>query len=170
MHCMSCPSFHLRHLAGIAFLLTAAETFVGAAENDLRIVPQVMIGTSGFEPGVALEWRGSDASPLIIRPEVLLSEDGRPGAGLAILYNLGFVIDLPARQALAIGPRAVYHHADDTGWEGDALATWSYDLTDGIRPWRHALGALAALGVVDDRRHDEIRPAGTIGAFYSFRF
>ncbi len=151
-------------------LLVAVAAGICAAEDDLRITPQVMLGTSGIEPGVALEWRGQDLSSIVLRPEVLLSEDGRPGAGGAILYDLGSMVDLPSRQSLAIGPRAVYHNADDSGWEIDALATWGWNLSGSTTPWKHTVGVLAAVGVVKDKKHDETDVGASAGAFYSYRF
>ena len=141
-----------------------------AVEDDLRIVPQIMAGTSGVEPGVALEWRASDLAPLIVRPEVLISEDGRPGGGAAVLWDISTTIDLRGRQAFAVGPRAVYHNSDESGWEIDAMATWTYDLIGGIRPWRHALGVLGAVGIVRDKEQDETDVGASGGIFYSYRF
>lgn len=141
-----------------------------SAGNDLRLVPQVAVGTSGFEPGLALEWRGTGVNNLIVRPEVLISEDHHLGGGGALLFDLTSSTDLPSRQALAIGPRVVYHHADDSGWEVDALATWSFELSDAVKPWRHSIGALAALGVLEDRKHDGVDLGVTVGGFYAFRF
>ncbi len=138
--------------------------------NDVRIVPQVMVGTSGFEPGLALEWRGPANPDVILRPELLISEDGRLGVGGALLLVLDRHLELPARQAIAIGPRVVYHNADDNGWEADVLATWSYELSGDVRAWRHAVGALAALGVVRDRDDHEFDPGASAGVFYSFGF
>ncbi len=138
--------------------------------NDVRIVPQLMVGTSGFEPGLALEWRGPANPDVILRPELLISEDGRLGGGAALLLALNSKLELPARQALAIGPRVVYHNADDSGWEADVMATWSYELSDDVRPWRHAVGVLAALGVVRDRDDHEFDLGASAGVFYSFGF
>lgn len=44
------------------------------AEDDLRIVPQVMVGTAGFEPGMAIEWRAGEMEHVIFRPEAFISE------------------------------------------------------------------------------------------------
>ena len=137
--------------------------------NDVRIVPQVMVGTSGFEPGLALEWRGPANPSIMLRPELLISEDDRLGGG-ALLLALDQPLDLPDRQAIAIGPRVVYHHADDSSWEADVLATWSYELSRDGRAWRHAVGALAALGVVRDRDDHEFDTGASAGLFYSFGF
>ena len=64
----------------------------------------------------------------------------------------------------------VYHNSDDSGLEADALVTWSWDLARGLHPWRHAIGALGALGVYHDKEHDEADVGMTGGFFYSFRF
>ena len=138
--------------------------------HDVRIVPQLMAGTSGFEPGLALEWRGPANPGIVVRPELLLSEDGRLGGGAALLVDLEQALPLPQRQAIAIGPRVVYHNSDDSSWEADVLATWSYELSADARPWRHAVGALAALGVVRDRDAHDFDLGASAGLFYAFGF
>ncbi len=162
----------INRVAQAVVLTIGLATSAGALDhgNDVRIVPQLMVGTSGFEPGLALEWRGPANPDVIVRPELLISEDGRLGGGGALLLVLDRHLDLPARQAIAIGPRVVYHNADDDGWEADALATWSYELSGDVRAWRHAVGALAALGVVRDRDAHDFDLGASAGVFYSFGF
>ena len=158
------------HLIPSIVLAMVSGAGVHAAEEDLRLVPQVLAGTAGVEPGLALEWRSPDLA-FIIRPEVLLSEDGRPGGGGAVLIDLSPELSLPSGQAFAIGPRAVYHNADDSGWEVDAMATWAYEIARGhLAPWRHAIGAIGALGVLHDKKHDETAVGASGGLFYSYRF
>lgn len=161
---------HTNHLTQVVALLLCAGASVCAADNDVRIVPQLMVGTSGFEPGVALEWRGPANPDVILRPELLISEDGRLGGGGAILLGLSSKLDLPAKQAVAIGPRIVFHHAEDSGWEADVLATWSYELSSDTRSWRQSVGAIAALGVVRDQEAHEFDLGVSAGLFYSFGF
>ena len=139
-------------------------------DQDLRIVPQLVVGTSGFEPGLALEWRAPANPMVILRPELLISEDGQLGGGGALLVGLDQHLELPARQAVAIGPRVVYHHADDSSWEADVMATWSFDLSQDDRAWRHAIGALAAVGVVRDRENHDFDLGASAGVFYAFGF
>ncbi len=167
-------SSHLGHLQATRLPLVAVLAVLcahaGAVENDVRLVPQLLVGTAGVEPGIALEIR-PPANPLfIVRPELLISEDGRLGAGGAILFDLTPSTDLPGRQAVAVGPRVVYHNADDVGWEADAMVTWSYALSHDTRPWRHAVGALAALGLARDTDHHDTDIGATVGAFYAFGF
>ena len=157
-------------LAAIITIASSASIAIHAAEHDLRIVPQVLAGTAGLEPGVAMEWRSLDIGHLVIRPEIFLSEDHRVGGGGSVLYEFQNEIGLPAGQTLSVGPRLVGHNSDDTGWEFDAFASYAVSLGYVDRPWRHAVGALGALGVRDDRRHDEVNLGASIGAFYSFRF
>lgn len=149
-------------------LLAVAAAGAWAADSDIRLVPQLAVGTAGFEPGLALEWRGSNHPGLVVRPELLLSEDGDLGGGLAVLCDLTPKLGLRAEQSVAVGPRIVYHNSDDTGWEASALGTWSYDLGGGPDSWRHAVGVLAALGLSEDRRQDDIDLAATVGVFYAF--
>jgi hypothetical protein len=141
-----------------------------AVDHDLRIVPQITIGTVGVEPGLALEWRCYDRQSLIIRPEISMNDDGRIGAGGAVLYDASINLDLPKYHAIAVGPRVVFHNADRYSWEADAMATWGYDLVGGTRAWQHSVGVLAAVGVVRDKEHDDNDPSASAGVFYSFRF
>lgn len=161
------PSSSLLRLVALAATLVAA---IQAADTDVRIAPQLVVGTAGVEPGLALELRPAASPQIIVRPELLISEDGQLGAGGAVLVDASAALALPKRQALAIGPRVVYHHADDTGWEAGLLATWSFELSSDVRAWRHAVGALAAVGVCEDRRHDDVDLGATAGVFYAFRF
>lgn len=158
-----------------SFLLsaTAGASEVGSltsADHDLRIVPQLVVGTAGVEPGVALEYRTASLNRMIIRPEVFLNEDSRVGGGGALLYNVGESFDLPHEQALAFGPRLVSHNSDKNSWEFDAMATYGISLSSMTQPWRHAVGLLAAVGVRHDKEHDEARIGANGGIFYSFRF
>lgn len=152
----------------VALALTGPDA--SAADNDLRISPQAVVGTAGFEPGLAFEWRRLEQPLLILRPEVFVSEDGRIGAGGAILYDVSLILNLPKRQAVTAGPRAVYHNADHYGWEADAMATWSYDLVGGARAWQHTVGVLGAVGVIQDKKHDDHDLGASAGIFYSFKF
>lgn len=153
-----------------AMAMTLAGTTASAVENDLRILPQITAGTAGVEPGLALEWRGMDRTTLILRPEVFLSEDQNVGAGAAILYDISPSLGLAKRQAIAVGPRIVYHNSDQYSWEADAMATWSLDLKSGSRAWQHAIGVLAAVGVVHDKEDDENDMGASGGIFYSYKF
>lgn len=162
----------LRSLPAVAALTLCAGMLAPllGADNDLRIVPQVMVGTAGFEPGVALEWRAGDFERVVFRPEVFVNEDGRIGGGGAILYDLSPELNLPKDQALSVGPRFVQHNADDTGWEFDGMLSYAISLSSNVKPWRHAVGALGALGVRQDRERDQTGVGASVGAFYSFRF
>lgn len=142
---------------------------VAAEDMDLRLVPQLVAGTAGFEPGVALEWRGWQPRP-ILRPEVFLNEDGRVGGGAAVLHDLSTTLGLPSRQALAAGPRVVHHNSDEYDWEADALVIWSYDLVGGARSWRHSIEAIGAAGVIRDREDDDYGLGLSAGIGYGFGF
>ena len=149
--------------------LTLAGSNASAVDNDLRIIPQIIAGTAGVEPGLALEWRGMDRSNLIVRPEIFVSEDEEIGAGGAVLWDLSRDFDLPQRHAIAIGPRVVYHNSDRYSWEADAMATWSFDLMT-EDAWKHAVGAIGAVGVIHDKKEDENDIGVSAGIFYSYRF
>ena len=164
-------SHKLSVVSAIVVMSAATATVASAAvEDDLRIVPQITAGTAGFEPGVALEWRSKDLSPVIVRPEAFISEDGRPGGGAALLYDATSMFDFRNRQSFAIGPRAVYHNSDESGWEVDAMATWTIELSGSHRPWEHSVGVLGAIGVRHDKEDNENDVGATGGAFYSYRF
>ena len=152
----------------VALALTAVSA--SAADNDLRIIPQVTAGTAGVEPGLAMEWRCYKWPSLILRPEVFVSEDGQIGAGGAVLYDISLGLELPKRQVVAVGPRVVYHNADHYSWEADAMATWSYDLVGGTRAWQHAVGILGAVGLAHDKEHDDNDLGASAGVFYSYGF
>lgn len=165
----------LTHLITSSFILCGIACASGAGalsaeDTDLRIVPQLVVGTAGIEPGVALEYRTGNLNRMVIRPEVFLSEDSRIGGGGALLYEVAESFDLPREHALAVGPRFIVHNSDETSWELDAMATYSVSLSAMTQPWRHAVGVLAALGIRNDRERDETRFGANAGVFYSFRF
>lgn len=134
-----------------------------------RFGVQVLAGTSGIEPGVFAEWRLSEAQ-IQLRPEVFVNEDGKVGAGGAIAWSPEF-IDLPERHALALGPRVLFHNSDDSGWEVDLLAIWSFDLIPSQRG-RHFLEIIGAVGVLEDREgpDDETEVGASAGIGYGFQF
>jgi len=156
-----------------ALVAADADAAPAAADNqDIRIVPQIMAGTAGFEPGVAVEWRSALLGDWVLRPEVFLSENVRVGAGLSALYDFSPALALPKNQAFELGPRLVFHNADHTGWEGDALATYTYSLDDQPKAFRQSVGLLGTLGLCDHRDNGDnrIQIGASLGAFYSFRF
>lgn len=136
-----------------------------------RLGVQVLAGTSGIEPGAYAEWRLSEAG-LQLRPEVFINEDGKVGAGGAIAWEPGF-IDLPKRHALAFGPRVVYHNSDESGWEVNLLAIWSFDLVPS-QHGRHYLEVIGAVGVLEEQEEDgddeESVVGASIGIGYGFQF
>ncbi len=144
------------------------------AGDDLgnpRLVAQVLFGTSGFEPGVAVEWRFSDKYTALVRPEVFLNEDSRPGFGVSLGCELGF-LGLPQGQAITVGPRVVYHNSDDSGWAGDVLAIYHFNLRSDGHATGHFLEAIGALGVLEDKRDDNsgARLGASVGVAYGFQF
>jgi hypothetical protein len=161
------PAVHSIRVIIAALSLGAA---LQAADLDVRLAPQAMVGTVGAEIGAALELRRIGAPRLVLRPEAMLNQDRRVGAGGALLYVCPMRDGLGARHEVAIGPRLVHHNADHHGWEADVMATWGYDLVSGPVAWRHSIGAIAAAGIVEDREHDDVDPAFSVGAFYAYRF
>ncbi len=157
-------------------LLAVAIPAVAQAEDGaLRIVPQIMVGTSGFEPGLAVEFRLRSPDALILRPEVFVNDDG-VGGGAAVLWSLAKPFHLGDRSDFAIGPRLVHHNADDHGLEASALAIWNITLGNDLAR-RHSIEILGALGVVDaidkdNNNNDDhsIEFAASVGAAYAYRF
>jgi hypothetical protein len=168
----------MHSLPRLFLLITCAAATAATAEGSVALVPQLLVGTAGFEPGLAVEWRSSAIQPVILRPEAFVNEDGRVGAGGSVLWDVAPAVSLPRQQSLAIGPRVVYHNAEETGWEADVMATWSMDLSSGSSPWRHSVGLLAAVGVREDRpeddlfdqSRDDLALGASGGGFYAFRF
>lgn len=150
-----------------------------------RLVAQALVGTTGFEPGVAAEWRFG--SPyLLLRPEVFISDHDGVGLGCSVGWELPF--NLPERHAITLGPRVVYHTDDDDddddddySWGAYAMAIWHFDLVPSQRG-RHFLEVIGAVGAILEDRHDnngngngddddhDIDPALSIGAAYGFQF
>ena len=136
-----------------------------------RVGAEVLAGTSNVEPGVFAEWRLREPG-LILRPEVFINEDGRPGFGGAVAWELDF-LNLPERNTLALGPRAVYHNSDESGWEVDLMAIWSFDLAPS-QHGRHYLEVIGAVGALredkDNRDNEDTVIGASIGVSYGFQF
>jgi hypothetical protein len=134
-----------------------------------RLVAQAMVGTAGFEPGVAAEWRFKGPH-LLVRPEAFISEDHDLGVGASIGWELTF-FNLPERHTITLGPRVVYHNSDDYGWGADAMAIWHFDLVPSQRG-RHFLEVIGTVGAIEDERRgdNDIDPAISVGAGYGFQF
>ena len=147
---------------------------VAAAERDAiypRLIGQLLVGTSGVEPGVAAEFSSTEPEhPWRLRPEIFISEDGRVGAGLSLSWRV--VKDwITGNDELYVGPQAVFHISDDHGWEGSAQAIYSFPIVHSM-PDHHFLQVIGAVGVVDDRKHADHHAdfAGTIGVAYAYQF
>jgi hypothetical protein len=152
--------------------LAASAVDVHPGRQDIpRLIGEVTFGTAGFEPGVAAEWTFNAEPRLMVRPEVLISQDGRPGVGVSLDWGLNF-IGLPAGQDLTVGPRVIYHNADDWGWGADLLAIYSVDIVPST-PGHHYVEVLGTLGAIEDRRDSDnrnTRVAASIGLAYGYQF
>lgn len=151
-------------LAVLAF--TGAVTTATAMEwKDIRVGPQVLLGTSGFEPGAFAEFTWDQFR---LRPEVFIHDRNRPAAGVSALWQLP--ITLLAGHTLHLGPRVAYHNGDDgDDPRGEISAMAIYNLPIPPKPGdsRHNLELIAAAGVVDE---DGAEAAFSAGAGYVFRF
>ena len=137
---------------------------VGDHPDWPRFGPQVLIGTSGFEPGYMGEF---DFGTFRLRPEVFLQDWGRPGIGVSGLWRLPVV--LKEGHDLHIGARLAFHngeHTNDPRGELSAIGIYNLPLPLGA-PSRHNLELIGALGVIDK---DGVEPAVSAGAGYVYRF
>ncbi len=147
-------------------LFAAASAPVIAMEwKDVRVGPQVLLGTSGFEPGAFAEFTWDHFR---LRPELFVHDGRRPGAGVSGLWQLP--VDLLPAHTLHLGPRVAYHngkHDHDPRGEISAMAIYNMPLPPKDAASRHHLEIIAATGVVDE---DGTEFAFSAGAGYVFRF
>ena len=159
-------------LTATAQLATAADLHADHVHNDIavpRLVVQVLGGTSGIEPGIAAEWRFREER-IVVRPEVFLSEDQGVGGGLSVGWTPNW-FDLPDHHAITVGPRVVFHNSDDSGWEADAQAIYSFGFAGG--PHRqHYFEVIGSVGVLEDTSEDNDKTTvgASIGVGYGFQF
>ena len=157
-------------LIGTTCALFAAHEAVHEKNDGIpRLVAQALVGTAGFEPGVAVEWRFGP-SHLLVRPEVFISEDHDLGLGGSIGWECSF-LNLPERHAITVGPRIVYHNSDDYGWGADAMAIWHFDLVPSQRG-RHFLEVIGTVGAIEEEKRgdNDVEPGFSVGAGYGFQF
>jgi hypothetical protein len=174
-------------MRAIALIILIATTLsaVESAKEWPRLAGQVLVGTAGFEPGVAGEWEFVAARPWRVRPEVFISDSADPGIGV----SLGWAIaegELPHGQRLFLGPRLAYHndrHEHDVrrgngtirhedgdvryGFEASAFGQYIFPIIPS-KPDRHYIEAIAGLGVID--HDDDADPSITVGAAYAYQF
>jgi hypothetical protein len=131
-----------------------------------RLCGQILVGTAGFEPGVAAEWTFPTDHPIRLRPEAFISRDGRPGIGGAVLWQIPIRV-LPKGQELFIGPRCAYHNADDIHGELDGMAIYSFPIIPRY-PGHHHFQVIAALGLLD--KDSDVQIGASVGAAYVWTF
>lgn len=137
---------------------------VGEHPDWPRFGPQVLVGTSGFEPGYMGEF---DWGGFRLRPEIFLQDWDRPGIGVAGLWRLP--VPLKDGHDLHVGARLAYHngrHNDDPRGEVSAMGIYNLPIPVG-GPSQHNIEIIAAIGVVDE---DGAEPAVSAGAGYVYRF
>jgi hypothetical protein len=152
-----------------------------------RGVAQIMLGSAGFEPGVAAEWRWRYEPRLQVRPEVFLNDSSRAGVACSLTWELktspNAPIHLPPGQDIFLGPRVAYHNRDQDGWEVGALGIYSIALDPLVaaQPDRdaprvraaepsHFLEILASLGAIEHKHPDDLRFSGTLGLAFAYQF
>ena len=152
-------------LAVVAVLVGLVTRSDAMEWKDVRVGPQVLIGTSGFEPGAFGEFTWDTFR---LRPELFIHDRHRPGAGVSALWQLP--VALLAGHTLHVGPRLAYHNGDDANDpRGELSAMGVYNLPIPPTPGdsRHHLEINAATGLVDE---DGTELAFSAGAGYCFRF
>jgi hypothetical protein len=149
-------------------LLAGAGAAAGAdGINPPQLVGEVLVGTSGVEPGVAAEFRLPIEHPLILRPELFLQDGDRPGIAFAVLWPIPFI--LPAGHEFVIGPRVAYHNGDQYDaphGELDAMAIYSFPIIPS-QPGHHHIEIITALGILDDNGPTL---GVSVGAGYAYSF
>lgn len=133
--------------------------------KDVRVGPQVLLGTSGFEPGAFAEFTWDK---LRLRPELFLHDRDRPAAGVSVLWQLP--VSLLDGHTLHLGPRAAFHngdHSHDPRGEISAMAIYNLPIPPKQADTRHHIEIIAATGVVDE---DGAELAVSAGAGYVYRF
>ena len=158
------------HACLLALIACAPLAFAadGAAQEWPRLGPQVLLGTSGFEPGYMAEFTLTNFHDIRLRPELFLHDFERPGIGGAALWPLP--VALPAGQTLHLGPRLAYHngkHSTDPRGELSAMGIYNLPLPPKDVESRHNLEAILAIGLIDK---DGTEVAFSAGAGYVYRF
>jgi hypothetical protein len=152
-------------LAVLALSLGAVVTGTAMEWKDVRVGPQVLLGTSGFEPGAFGEFTWDRFR---LRPELFIHDRDRPGAGVSGLWQLP--VPLLDGHTLHVGPRLAFHNGDhhhDPRGEVSAMGIYNMPIPPKTADSRHHLEIIAATGVVDE---DGAEFAFSAGAGYVFRF
>ena len=97
-----------------------------------RGVAQILVGSAGFEPGIAAEWRWRSEPAMQVRPELSINDNGRVGAAVSLSWGLRSSSNdrfaLPGGSDIFIGPRVAFHNRDVDGWEVGAIGIYSLAL------------------------------------------
>ena len=166
-----CPTTFTKALSPLLTLAASLPSLTAVDEpSSFRIVPQILVGTSGVEPGLAAELYVPEWRIAALRPELFISEDGDLGGGVSALWLLARLRELSSRHDFAIGPRVIHHNSDEHGIEGGVLGIWNIALGDLLNQ-RHSIEILASVGIADDRDDgDGADLAFSAGAAYAYRF
>jgi hypothetical protein len=156
----------MKALIAVLALAAGFTTTTSAMEwKDIRVGPQVLLGTSGFEPGAFAEFTWDQFR---LRPELFIHDRDRPGAGVAGLWQLP--VALLDGHTLHVGPRLAYHNGDDghdPRAEVSAMGIYNMPIPPKSADSRHNIEIIAAIGVVDE---DGAEAALSAGAGYVYRF
>jgi hypothetical protein len=154
-------------------LLLAADGVIGdPATVTPRIAAEAMVGTAGFEGGLAAEFIFHDPSIWQIRPEVFINDDSRVGLAVSLSWDLNAVARLPDGHEFFIGPRVAYHNSDHDKLELDAMGIYSFPLFQD-KPIHHHIEIIGTVGVLehrDDNDNVSSRIGASIGLGYAYQF
>ncbi len=152
-----------------------------------RGVAQILVGSAGFEPGIAAEWRWRSEPAMQVRPELSLNDNGRVGAAVSLSWGLRSSSNdryaLPGGSDIFLGPRVAFHNRDVDGWEVGAIGIYSLALDQYFRapadrdeiarhapPPSHFLEIIGTLGGIEHKHPDDIRFAGAVGLAFAYQF
>lgn len=152
-------------LLSLLLLATSIAPAMAMDWKEVRVGPQVLLGTSGFEPGAFAEFTWDHFR---LRPELFVQDFDRPAIGVSALWQLP--VTLMAGHTLHVGPRLAFHngeHSDDPRGELSAMAIYNMPIPPKQADSRHNLEIIAATGLIDK---DGTEFAFSAGAGYVFRF
>jgi hypothetical protein len=155
------------HLPMLPLVFLAASCLGADAITPPRVAGELLVGTSGVEPGVAVEWQLPVKPVIYLRPELFLQNGDRPGIGFSALWQVPFA--LPPGHDFFIGPRVAFHDGanyDDPHGEVDAMGIYSFPIIP-TQPGHHRIEIITALGFLDK---NGIGIGASVGGAYVYTF
>jgi hypothetical protein len=168
----------MRSIAIFACLALGSALTAADDEWGVRLCGQLMVGTSDFEPGGAVEIPLGQDRPLLLRPELFVNSDATIGGGVSVLWRLPLDF-IPDDHAVWAGPRGVLHNQDEndsnnngdaSGWEIDFMALYNIPIPNHDRHNVEIIGAVGFLQEKHPVEDDDLVFGASIGAAYAYRF